>query len=279
MHRRRKVLFVGALVVLVALTTSALAATAPDASNAKPARLRAAEFFARSPYGTISCAVYDGYASPPVAFCESVGPHGEAKATINASGEVLTCSSHSTRADSCGLGNAGIRTPTYRPGRKVTVGRFRCVVLHNAVQCTVRATGKGFLFTPRKTSSVGGAHIGPAPLQLSEFRSPDHDVWCETGTFCGTGLGPGAQAGGRVSLATISAGGGVTICAFEHNTTPGYCLQNWNEQAPVLRYGQQAELDGVLCTSATDGITCVKVAEPGKGKGFRINKSEAVEIG
>lgn len=272
-------LLVGVVVALGALTTSAPAPSDPSASSARPARLRAVEFFARSPYGNISCAVYDGYAGPPIAFCESVGPRGESKTSLNAGGEVLTCSAHSTRTNSCGLGNAGVRTPTYNYGRKVAVGRFRCVVLRKGVECTVRATGAGFLFNPRKASSVGGAHIGPAPLLLREFLSPDRDVWCETGTFCGTGLGPGTTASSRISLATISSNGGVTLCAYEHNTPPGYCLQNWNEKAPVLQYGQQAELNGVLCTSATNGITCVKLAEPGKGKGFRINKNEAVEVG
>jgi hypothetical protein len=279
MHRRRNGLFVGALVVLAGLTSSALAATAPGASSAHPARLRAVEFYAHSPYGIISCAEYDGYGGPPVAFCESVGAHGEAKSTLNASGEVTTCNSRSTLANSCDLGNAGTRTPTYRYGRKVTVGRFRCEVLRTGVECTLRATGAGFLFNPRKTSSVGGAHIAPAPLQLREFLSPDRDVWCETGTFCGTGQGPGTTPDSRVSLATISGDGGITICAYAHDAAPGECLQNWNEKAPVLQYGQQAELNGVLCTSATNGITCVKVVEPGKGKGFRINASEAVEVG
>lgn len=279
MHRRTNVLLVGVVVALGALTASTPAPSDPSASSAKPARLRAVEFFARNPYGNISCAIYDGYAGPPVAFCESVGPRGESKATLNSSGEVLTCSSHSTRADSCGLGNAGIRTPTYNYGHKVAVGRFRCMVLHSGVECTMSATGEGFLFNPRRTISVGGALTRPAPLQLSEFLSPDRDVWCETGTFCGTGLGPGTTASSRVSLATISSNGGVTLCAYEHDASPGYCLQNWNEKAPVLQYGQQAELNGVLCTSAPNGITCVKLAEPGKGKGFRINKSEAVEIG
>lgn len=83
----------------------------------------------------------------------------------------------------------------------------------------------------------------------------------------------------RVSLATISSNGKVTICVYLHNAFPGYCLQNWNEKAPVLQYGQQTELEGVLCTSATNGITCIKVSDWGKGKGFRINKDEAVEVG
>jgi hypothetical protein len=279
MRRKSRRSLVGALVALGALAACVLTPADIGATSAEPARLRAVEFFAHSQYGSISCAVYDGYGGPPVAFCESVGPHGESKTTLNASGEVQTCYSHSTRTNSCGLGNAGTRTPTYAYGHAVTVGRFRCVVLRKGVQCTVRATQAGFLFNPRRTSSVGGAHVAPAPLQLSEFLSPDRDVWCETGTFCGTGIGPGTTASSRVSLATISGSGGVTICAYEHNAPPGYCLQNWNEKAPVLQYGQQAELDGVLCTSATDGVTCVKVAEPGKGKGFRINRTEAVEIG
>jgi hypothetical protein len=279
MHRSGKLLFVGALVVLGTLTTSALTATAPGAGSAQPARLQAMEFYAHSPYGSISCAVYNGYGGLSVAFCESVGPHGEAKTSLNASGEVQTCSSRTTQKDTCGLGNAGTRTPTYKDGRSVTVGRFRCAVLRKGVQCTVRATGVGFLFNPRTTSAVGGAHIAPAPLTLPEFLSPDRDVWCETGTFCGTGAGPGTTPNSRVSLATISSDGAVTLCAREHDASPGYCLQNWNEKAPVLQYGQQAELNGVLCTSATNGVTCVKVAEPGRGKGFRINESEVVEVG
>lgn len=57
------------------------------------------------------------------------------------------------------------------------------------------------------------------------------------------------------------------------------CFQNWNKNAPILRYGQSDLYDGIRCTSTPNGITCTVVAGTGKGKGFRINKDEAVEVG
>jgi len=46
----------------------------------------------------------------------------------------------------------------------------------------------------------------------------------------------------------------------------------------VLQYGQQSELEGVLCTSEPSGITCIKVSGVGSGKGFRVNTDEAVKV-
>jgi len=45
----------------------------------------------------------------------------------------------------------------------------------------------------------------------------------------------------------------------------------------VLAYGHSDLYNGLLCTSATDGITCTLDSGAGKGKGFRIDKSEDVE--
>ena len=57
---------------------------------------------------------------------------------------------HNPRTDNCGLGgNAGLNTPTFGYGHRITVGRFRCAVLHNGVMCTVISSGKGFLFNPQ----------------------------------------------------------------------------------------------------------------------------------
>jgi len=56
------------------------------------------------------------------------------------------------------------------------------------------------------------------------------------------------------------------------------CIQNWDASAPVLQYGQQSELEGVLCTSEPSGITCIKVSGVGSGKGFRVNTDEAVKV-
>jgi hypothetical protein len=42
---------------------------------------------------------------------------------------------------------------------------------------------------------------------------------------------------------------------------------------------KRSEEEGIRCTSAPNGITCVKVSGPGKGKGFRVNKDEAIRVG
>jgi hypothetical protein len=57
------------------------------------------------------------------------------------------------------------------------------------------------------------------------------------------------------------------------------CFQNWDPHAPLLPLGQQNYIDGFLCKSAADGITCTLTAGAGKGEGFRINNDEAVRVG
>jgi hypothetical protein len=116
---------------------------------------RAIEFFARTPQGTASCAIYDHYAGSTVAFCESYQPNRESKATVGARGRVSICASRFTRSDRCGLGNAAVNTPTFRSGRRVTIGPFRCVVQRAGVRCVVVSSGKGFLFNPARAVRVG----------------------------------------------------------------------------------------------------------------------------
>ncbi len=244
---------------------------------ARAARLTALEFFAPNPSGRkITCAMYDRPGEPANVLCESYGPGRESTATLDTQGRVGLCATYDFHAKPCPLGNAGVRTPTLHYGRQVTVGRFVCVVTRRGVICRLRATGAGFIFSPRQESRIGGAT--PAPLQLSEFQSPDHEVWCETGVFCATGLSRNAAPESRVSLAQLSPEGKVSTCVHDHDVAPGFCVQNWNEQAPVLAYGEQDEAHGVLCTSANDGITCTKVLGAGQGNGFRINKAEIVEL-
>jgi hypothetical protein len=139
-----------ALGVAVALVAGALGASAAGALPNK-----AIEFFARTARGTASCAIYDHYAGSTEAFCESFRPGRESKATVNASGKVSLCASKNTRADRCGLGNAGDNTPTFGKGRTVVMGAFRCVVEAEGVRCVVSASGKGFLFNPSRAVRVG----------------------------------------------------------------------------------------------------------------------------
>ena len=141
-----------AVAVALVLQVTAAATSTPAATVASRTEI---EFFARAPHGEASCAIYDGYASLAEAFCESYRPGRESKATVNAQGNVTTCASHNTRKDNCGLGNAGVNTPTFGYGHRVTVGRFRCVVLHKGVECTVISSGKGFLFNPNNAVRIG----------------------------------------------------------------------------------------------------------------------------
>jgi hypothetical protein len=115
----------------------------------------AIEFFARTRQGTASCAVYDHYAGSTVAFCEADLPRRESKASVDATGKVSICASRFTRSDRCRLGNAADNTPTFRAGRKVTIGGFRCVVQRAGVRCVVISSGRGFLFNPTMAVRVG----------------------------------------------------------------------------------------------------------------------------
>ncbi len=144
------------LVPLVVMIAFALPATGHP-SMASSAPRTAIEFFARTPHGVASCAIYDGYGGSTEAFCEAYRSVRQSKATVNAKGKVSICASHNPRADSCNLGNAGLNTPTFGYGRRVTVGRFRCAVLRNGVMCTTTSSGKGFLFNPNRAVRVGPA--------------------------------------------------------------------------------------------------------------------------
>ena len=142
-------------ILAAALAVSSVAG--PPAASA--ATRHAAEFFARNPQGTVSCAIYSGYAGVTQTLCESYSRSREAKTTLSASGRVSVCIGHNPTKDTCNLGNAGENAPTLGYGRRVAVGRFRCSVLRRGVKCTVAASGKGFLFNPKGTVAVGGAHI------------------------------------------------------------------------------------------------------------------------
>ena len=142
------------LVPLLIVVALALVSTGHPLTASATSRT-AIEFFARTPHGDASCAIYDGYGGSTEAFCESYRPDRESKATVNAQGKVSICTSHNPRTDHCGLGNAGVDTPTFGYGRRVTVGRFRCTVQHNGVMCTVISSGKGFLFNPNRAVQVG----------------------------------------------------------------------------------------------------------------------------
>jgi hypothetical protein len=234
----------------------------------------------------MECGVY-----PTGVHCQSertVGGYFAQVAELQPDGSVTFCSTHSLRHLSCNLGNAGEHAPRLGYGRTVSVGPFRCGPLRRGIRCTVISSGRGFLLTRSGLLAVGGAIVRPAPLHLSGFLSPTRKVWCAIGegrqAFCGAGqttqgMGyPSAQA-------DFDPDGTVHICFIAHEAeapllhgVPQGCLQNWDSAAPILPYGQASELEGVRCTSAIAGITCVSVTGASKGKGFRVCSSEAVDV-
>ena len=262
---------------LVALVLLLVPATAS-------ARKTAIEFFARVGRVQISCAIYDGYAGGHEALCEQLGRRRVAIARLTPEGAVLACESRHPSTTTCEVGNAGDRTPTFRRGHRVAVGRFRCVVLRTGVRCVVAATGKGFLFGPHGTSAVGGATIRPAPLRLESFLSPDRKVWCTISTGGSPSANCGTEPAPPTHSAQVDSSGKVTLCSVLKLEYPGGshapngCYQNWDAQLPVLAVGQEDEMGGFRCVSEPDGITCTVIAGAGAGKGFRVSAAEAVEV-
>ncbi len=84
--------------------------------------------------------------------------------------------------------------------------------------------------------------------------------------------------------AQIGSDGKVSFCTVPELTYPPGsnvplgCFQNWNSAAPILPEGRTDLFDGTSCSSEADGIVCTKVAGPATGRGFLINRSEAVEV-
>jgi hypothetical protein len=141
----------------VALLAAVLVMCVPGQAGAVKG---AKEFYARVAGGkTVTCAVYDGYLDQHVALCEYTASHSQAKATLNGDGSVVLCRSHSISSNRCELGDAGVGSPTYAPGKTVKVGRFACSVQKAGVRCTIAASGEGFLFGPKRLRAVGGAPV------------------------------------------------------------------------------------------------------------------------
>lgn len=133
---------------------------ASGAPRARSGSVGGADFFARNPNGGIQCGMSSevGSGVAPVV-CEATTPHRQSTASLYETGKVLVCVAHKPLGNPCDLGNPPLNTPTYGYGHRVTVGRFRCTVRREGVRCTIRSTGKGFLFSPVKAIAVGGATL------------------------------------------------------------------------------------------------------------------------
>lgn len=135
--------------------------------------------------------------------------------------------------------------------------------------------------SPSRRTAASAAHV----RHLANFLSPDRKVWCGGGgigtdaMFCGTGGEQTSNPNPPQSSATMGSTGKITLCEVAASSFSAVCLQNWDATAPVLAYGQQSEVQNILCTSATSGITCVVASGPGKGRGFFINATTVRRVG
>lgn len=120
------------------------------------------EFYDRSLSRVVGCEIDDStvVAGGGQVVCTSYSSTAVQKAVLNGSGQVVVCTQpvHGP-TDPCQLGNLGDPIPTYGVGQSVAVGGFRCQVLQAGLQCTVIASGKGFLFGPSAVTPVGGATL------------------------------------------------------------------------------------------------------------------------
>jgi hypothetical protein len=127
---------------------------APAPAPATPSRL---EFDAAAAGGGFECNMSYQREDEKTGCVSHGGKEGvlfQQLATLQPNGQIATCSQRGT-ANRCELGNLGV-VPTFQPGKVVTVGPFTCKVLETGVECTVTATGKGFLMTPESVTEVGG---------------------------------------------------------------------------------------------------------------------------
>ena len=141
-----------------------------------------------------------------------------------------------------------------------------------------------------------------AVRHLGQFNSPDRTIWCgdrseaeANGAYAATGCfatlspfalsfpEPATVAETKLSseyAGWFSTSGKVETCfAAPPFNASHHCILSFVTSAPVLAFGETAEIEGLRCASASDGVTCTKVAGAGAGKGFRINAHEVVRVG
>jgi hypothetical protein len=135
----------------------------PKAPTAHPPTPTTAEFRTRPGGGFVGCAMYaESRTQIGGVRCQGNPQPSEGEeplvqvAKLQADGQVFSCSRLAAVDDRCELGNLGEPIPTYAPGKRVHVGAFACDVLEAGVECTVVASGRGFLITPDEVTTVGG---------------------------------------------------------------------------------------------------------------------------
>lgn len=109
-----------------------------------------------------------------------------------------------------------------------------------------------------------------------QFSSPGRHVNCEIDDAearCDSIADSGSHHSAR-----LTTSGAVSTCAVSVPSLSEVCFVQFAPDLPILPHGQSSEVGDFRCTSAVDGVTCVKRSAPGVGKGFRVAEGEAVEV-
>jgi hypothetical protein len=119
------------------------------------------EFHASTQGLTVGCEIDDStVVNGGQVICSAYSSTELRTAVLNGTGQVVACTQPSQASTGpCPQGNLGAPIPTYTTGKSIALGGYRCQVLQTGLQCTVNATGKGFLFGPSTITPVGGATL------------------------------------------------------------------------------------------------------------------------
>jgi hypothetical protein len=168
---------------------------------------------------------------------------------------------------------------------------YRCIRIivpppaHYGSRCLQRVGNSVGLFTPG-SGEPAGTDDAPGARHLDQFFSPDRKVWCIFSSTLGV-IDCGTEPEPPTRSASIDRRGKVNLCeVLRREYPPGShiplgCFMNWpspGDPVPVLHYGEENAVGHFHCTSATNGITCMKVSGAGSGDGFRVSKDEAVDV-
>jgi hypothetical protein len=165
--------------------------------------------------------------------------------------------------------------------------RFRGRTIYSCFQLTIPRTpvanqhyclarsGKLYTYQPAAGSSV----------VLASFLSPDKKIWCtfsnipgSRNAYCGTGNQTSGQEVPE-HAAQLSSTGQLTLCDWAPGQDPrNACVQNWDQNAPVLKAGYIDLIYQYRCTSTASSVTCTVNSGSGKGIGFKITPTGVTKV-
>lgn len=143
-------------------------------------------------------------------------------------------------------------------------------------------------FTVVATSPPAGWH---ALLHLQGFELPDRSISCESDAVEIPGYTRCSLRSSyefAVPAAWMQAPD-VRVCSqpdepvqperLTQAESESLCPASTLNRTVILDYGEENEVGGIRCVSAPQGMTCTFSGGAEAGKGFRINRSEVVQLG